>query len=149
MPIIDVRNLVKIYKTGDIELRALDDVTCTINKGEFVCIMGPSGSGKSTMMNILGCLDVLTSGQYILDGIDVKDQNKAKLADIRNHEIGFVFQGYNLLQRADAIENVELPLLYRGISGSKRTKAAKEALDRVGLGDRIHHRPSQMSGGQQ
>ena len=97
MAIIDVKNLVKIYKTGDIELRALDDVTCTINKGEFVCIMGPSGSGKSTMMNILGCLDVLTSGQYILDGTDVKNQNKAGLADIRNREIGFVFQGYNLL----------------------------------------------------
>ncbi|MBQ9629302.1 MAG: ATP-binding cassette domain-containing protein, partial [Synergistaceae bacterium] len=135
MAIIDVKNLVKIYKTGDIELRALDDVTCTINKGEFVCIMGPSGSGKSTMMNILGCLDVLTSRQYILDGTDVKNQNKAGLADIRNREIGFVFQGYNLLPRADAIENVELPLLYRGMVSSKRSKAAKEALDRVGLGD--------------
>ena len=149
MAIIEVKNLVKIYKTGDIELRALDDVTCTINKGEFVCIMGPSGSGKSTMMNILGCLDVLTSGQYILDGNDIRNQNKAGLADIRNREIGFVFQGYNLLPRADAIENVELPLPYRGMISSKRSKAAKEALERVGLGDRIHHKPSQMSGGQQ
>lgn len=149
MAIIEVKNLVKIYKTGDIELRALDDVTCSINKGEFVCIMGPSGSGKSTMMNILGCLDVLTSGQYMLDGNDIKNQNRAGLADIRNREIGFVFQGYNLLPRADAIENVELPLLYRGVTGSKRRKMATEALDRVGLGDRIHHKPNQMSGGQQ
>ncbi len=149
MAIIEVENLVKIYKTGDIELRALDGVTCSIDKGEFVCIMGPSGSGKSTMMNILGCLDVLTSGKYILDGISVKGQSRAALADIRNHKIGFVFQGYNLLQKADALENVEMPLMYRGISSSIRRKMAKEALESVGLGDQIHKRPLQMSGGQQ
>lgn len=149
MAIIDVKDLTKIYRTGDIELKALNEVTCSINQGEFVCIMGPSGSGKSTMMNILGCLDVLTSGQYLLDGIDIKDQNRAALADIRNQKIGFVFQGYNLLPRADALENVEMPLMYRGVPSSVRTKAAKEALERVGLGERIHHRPVQMSGGQQ
>ena len=149
MAIIQVENLVKIYKTGDVELRALDGVTCSINKGEFVCIMGPSGSGKSTMMNILGCLDVLTDGKYILDGISVKGQSRSALADIRNHKIGFVFQGYNLLQKADALENVEMPLIYRGVPSSKRRKMAKEALESVGLGDRIHNRPLQMSGGQQ
>ena len=149
MAIIEVKNLVKIYKTGDIELRALDDVTCSINQGEFVCIMGPSGSGKSTMMNILGCLDVLTSGTYILDGVSVKGQSRAALADIRNHKIGFVFQGYNLLQKADALENVEMPLMYRGVPSQQRKKLAKEALESVGLGDRIHNRPLQMSGGQQ
>ena len=147
--IIEVKNLVKIYKTGDIELRALDGVTASIDKGEFVCIMGPSGSGKSTMMNILGCLDVLTEGEYILDGISVKNQNRAALADIRNHKIGFVFQGYNLLQRADALENVEMPLMYRGVPSSKRKKLAKEALESVGLKEQIHKRPVQMSGGQQ
>ena len=147
--IIEVKNLVKIYKTGDIELRALDGVSTSINRGEFVCIMGPSGSGKSTMMNILGCLDVLTEGEYILDGISVKNQNRAALADIRNHKIGFVFQGYNLLQRADALENVEMPLMYRGVPSSKRKKLAKEALESVGLEEQIHKRPVQMSGGQQ
>ena len=149
MPIIEVKNLVKIYKTGDIELRALDGVTTSIDKGEFVCIMGPSGSGKSTMMNILGCLDVLTEGEYILDGVSVKNQNRAALADIRNHKIGFVFQGYNLLQKADALENVEMPLMYRGVPSSKRRKLAKEALESVGLETQIHKRPVQMSGGQQ
>lgn len=149
MAIVEVENLVKIYKTGDIELRALDSVTCSINEGEFVCIMGPSGSGKSTMMNILGCLDVLTSGKYILDGISVKGQSRAALADIRNHKIGFVFQGYNLLQKADALENVEMPLMYRGVPSSERTKLAKEALESVGLAEQMHKRPVQMSGGQQ
>lgn len=149
MAIIEVENLVKIYKTGDIELRALDGITCSINRGEFVCIMGPSGSGKSTMMNILGCLDVLTSGSYILDGISIQGQSRAALADIRNHKIGFVFQGYNLLQKADAIENVEMPLMYRGVASSKRRKMAKEALESVGLGEQMYKRPVQMSGGQQ
>lgn len=149
MSIIEVKNLVKIYKTGDIELRALNDVSFKIEKGEFVCVMGPSGSGKSTMMNILGCLDVATSGTYELDGVDVKNQDKAGLADIRNKELGFVFQGFNLLPRVDAVENVELPLLYRGVKSSERRKAAIKALERVGLGERLHHRPSQMSGGQQ
>ena len=149
MSIISVKNLVKIYKTGDVELHALDGVSFDIQKGEFVCVMGPSGSGKSTMMNILGCLDVPTSGVYELDGVDVKNQNKAELADIRNQKLGFVFQGFNLLPRVDAVENVELPLLYRGIKGSERRKAAVNALERVGLGQRLHHRPAQMSGGQQ
>ena len=149
MSIIEVKNLVKIYKTGDIELRALDDVSFKIERGEFVCVMGPSGSGKSTMMNILGCLDVPTDGHYELDGVDVKNQTKAELADIRNQKLGFVFQGFNLLPKADAVENVELPLLYRGVSGSKRRKAAVNALERVGLGERLHHKPAQMSGGQQ
>ena len=149
MSIIEVRDLVKVYKTGDIELHALDGVSFKIERGEFVCVMGPSGSGKSTMMNILGCLDVPTSGHYELDGVDVKDQNKAELADIRNQKLGFVFQGFNLLPKIDAVENVELPLLYRGVSGSQRRKAAVNALERVGLGERLHHKPAQMSGGQQ
>ncbi|MBQ9526386.1 MAG: ABC transporter ATP-binding protein [Fretibacterium sp.] len=149
MPIIEVKDLVKIYKTGDVELRALDEVSFSVERGEFVCVMGPSGSGKSTMMNILGCLDVATSGTYALDGIDVKDQNKAQLADVRNQKLGFVFQGFNLLPKVDAVENVELPLLYRGVAANLRRKAAIEALERVGLGQRLHHRPAQMSGGQQ
>ena len=147
--IIEVKDLVKIYKTGDVELRALDTVSFSIQKGEFVCVMGPSGSGKSTMMNILGCLDVPTSGHYELDGVNVKNQNKAELADIRNRKLGFVFQGFNLLPKADAVENVELPLLYRGVNGFERRKAAVKALEQVGLGERLHHKPSQMSGGQQ
>ena len=147
--IIEVKNLVKIYKTGDIELRALNDVSFKIERGEFVCVMGPSGSGKSTMMNILGCLDVASSGSYELDGINVKTQNRAELADVRNHKLGFVFQGFNLLPKVDAVENVELPLLYRGVASAVRRKAAVEALERVGLGQRLHHRPAQMSGGQQ
>ncbi|MCR4818291.1 MAG: ABC transporter ATP-binding protein [Fretibacterium sp.] len=146
---IEVKDLVKIYKTGDVELRALNSVSFSVERGEFVCVMGPSGSGKSTMMNILGCLDVATSGTYALDGIDVKEQNKAELADVRNQKLGFVFQGFNLLPRVDAVENVELPLLYRGVAASVRRKAAIEALERVGLGQRLYHRPSQMSGGQQ
>lgn len=149
MGIIEIEELVKIYRTGDVELRALDGVSFSVQRGEFVCVMGPSGSGKSTMMNILGCLDVATSGTYRLDGIDVKDQDKAALADVRNLKLGFVFQGFNLLPKVDAVENVELPLLYRGVPGSQRRKAAMEALERVGLAQRMHHRPSQMSGGQQ
>ena len=149
MPIIEVKDLVKIYKTGDIELRALESVSFSVERGEFVCVMGPSGSGKSTMMNILGCLDVATDGSYELDGVDVKGQSRAELADVRNHKLGFVFQGFNLLPKVDAVENVELPLLYRGVPSSQRRKAAIEALERVGLGERLHHRPAQMSGGQQ
>ncbi|MBQ9565329.1 MAG: ABC transporter ATP-binding protein [Synergistaceae bacterium] len=146
---IEVANLVKVYKTGDIELRALDEVSFSVERGEFVCVMGPSGSGKSTMMNILGCLDVPTSGLYRLDGMDIGKQNRTELADVRNHKLGFVFQGFNLLPKVNAVENVELPLLYRGVPGSARRKAAIEALERVGLGERLHHRPAQMSGGQQ
>ncbi|MBQ7193656.1 MAG: ABC transporter ATP-binding protein [Synergistaceae bacterium] len=149
MSIIEVKDLTKVYVTGDIELRALDGVSFKVERGEFVCVMGPSGSGKSTMMNILGCLDVPTGGHYELDGVDVKDQTKAELADIRNQKLGFVFQGFNLLPKVDAVENVELPLLYRGVGSSARRKAAVKALERVGLGERLHHRPAQMSGGQQ
>ena len=149
MPIIEISGLSKVYKTGDIELRALDGVSFSVERGEFVCVMGPSGSGKSTMMNILGCLDVPTSGLYRLDGMDIGKQNRTELADVRNHKLGFVFQGFNLLPKVNAVENVELPLLYRGVPGSARRKAAIEALERVGLGERLHHRPAQMSGGQQ
>ena len=148
-PLIEVRDLVKIYHTGEVELRALDSVSFTVETGEFVCVMGPSGSGKSTMMNILGCLDVPSEGQYILDGVDVKNQNRAELARIRNRKLGFVFQGFNLLPRANAAENVELPLLYRNMPSAERHKAALGALERVGLGNRVRHKPSQMSGGQQ
>jgi putative ABC transport system ATP-binding protein len=147
--VIDVRGLVKTYHTGEVELRALDNVSFSVKKGEFVCVMGPSGSGKSTMMNILGCLDALSEGSYILDGVDIKHQGRSELAQIRNRKLGFVFQGFNLLPRANAIENVELPLLYRNIPGKERHRAALSALERVGLGNRVKHKPNQMSGGQQ
>ncbi len=149
MSIINVKELSKIYKTGDVELHALNSVSFSVERGEFVCVMGASGSGKSTMMNILGCLDVPTSGDYELDGVNVKKLNKAELADIRNQKLGFVFQGFNLLPKIDAVENVELPLIYRGVKSSERRKAAINALEKVGLGERLHHKPSQMSGGQQ
>ena len=149
MALLEVRDLLKIYRTGEMELRALDGVSFSVDWGEFVCVMGPSGSGKSTMMNILGCLDVPSGGRYVLDGVDVKEQSRAELARIRNHKLGFVFQGFNLLPRANAAENVELPLLYRGVPPSTRSKAALLALERVGLGNRALHRPSQLSGGQQ
>jgi putative ABC transport system ATP-binding protein len=147
--LIEVCDLVKIYRTGEMTLRALDGVSFSVEAGEFVCVMGPSGSGKSTMMNILGCLDVPSEGRYILDGIDVKKQNRSELARIRNRKLGFVFQGFNLLPRANAIENVEMPLLYRNVPSRERRKAALAALERVGLGNRVSHRPNQMSGGQQ
>jgi putative ABC transport system ATP-binding protein len=147
--LIEVSGLVKVYRSGEMTLRALDDVSFSVEAGEFVCVMGPSGSGKSTMMNILGCLDVPSEGRYILDGIDVKKQSRSELARIRNRKLGFVFQGFNLLPRANAIENVEMPLLYRNVPGRERRKAALAALERVGLGNRVEHRPNQMSGGQQ
>ena len=149
MSLIDVRDIVKIYTTGDIELRALDGVSFSVEAGEFVSIMGHSGSGKSTMMNILGCLDVPTSGAYFLDGKEVSALSKDELAGIRNRKIGFVFQGFNLLSRSTALENVELPLIYAGVPAKTRRERAQTALERVGLGDRMKHRPSQMSGGQQ
>jgi putative ABC transport system ATP-binding protein len=149
MPLIEVRNLSKVYRAGEVDLRALDDVSFTVERGEFVCVMGPSGSGKSTMMNILGCLDVPTEGSYVLDGVNVKRRSRAELAVIRNRSLGFVFQGFNLLPRANALENVELPLLYRNIGGLERRNAASEALRRVGLENRANHRPNQLSGGQQ
>jgi putative ABC transport system ATP-binding protein len=150
--LIHTRDLVKIYRMGDTEIRALDRISIDIGKGEFVAVMGPSGSGKSTFMNVLGCLDRPTSGQYFLDGRDVSRMSKDELAAVRNLKIGFVFQGFNLLSRTTALDNVELPLLYNGGSRMKtaeRHKRAMDSLNAVGLGDRHHHYPNQLSGGQQ
>ena len=149
MILIDVYDIVKIYRTGDVELRALDGVSFSVEQGEFVSIMGHSGSGKSTMMNVLGCLDVPDGGTYFLDGKEVGSLPKDILAGIRNRKIGFVFQGFNLLPKATALENVELPLIYAGVQGKVRKERGRAALDRVGLADRMGHRPNQMSGGQQ
>jgi len=146
--VINIKDLTKVYNMGEIEVEALRGITFKIKKGEVVSIMGPSGSGKSTLMNILGCLDRLTSGEYILDGEDVSNLNDDQLAQIRNQKVGFVFQNFNLLSRSTALANVELPLRYAGLT-SNRTELATEALDSVGLGDRIHHKPSELSGGQQ
>ncbi|MFA7620958.1 MAG: ABC transporter ATP-binding protein [Aminobacteriaceae bacterium] len=147
--LIDARDIVKIYRTGDVELRALDSVSFSIDRGEFVSIMGHSGSGKSTMMNILGCLDVPDEGEYRLNGHSVGGMTSDSLARIRNSTIGFVFQGFNLLPRATALENVELPLIYAGVHARERRERGVSALERVGLADRIGHRPNQLSGGQQ
>ncbi len=148
--LIDIKDLYKIYNEGqESEVRALDGVSLQINRGEFVAIVGASGSGKSTMMNVLGCLDVPTRGEYILNGIQVTSLKDRELARIRNREIGFIFQGYNLLQDLDALDNVILPLIYRGTSIFEREELAMDALARVGMDGRAHHRPSQMSGGQQ
>ncbi|MGB2714294.1 MAG: ABC transporter ATP-binding protein [Vicinamibacterales bacterium] len=152
MPVISVRDLVKTYVVGEVTVRALRGANMDIDAGEFVAVTGPSGSGKSTLMHILGCLDRPTSGQYLLDGKDVSRMSKDELAAIRNRKIGFVFQGFNLLSRTTALDNVELPLLYNGGSRMKtveRHKRAMAALDAVGLGDRQHHYPNQLSGGQQ
>lgn len=149
MKLIELKDIGKVYKLGDIEVHALCDVSLTIEKGEFVSIMGPSGSGKSTFMNILGCLDKPTTGQYILEGVDVSKLSRDELARVRNKKIGFVFQGFNLLPRTSAIENVELPMLYNGIPAKLRREKAMEALRVVGLEGRGHHHPSQLSGGQQ
>ena len=148
--LIDIKDLYKIYNEGqESEVRALDGVSLQIDQGEFVAIVGASGSGKSTMMNVLGCLDVPTRGEYVLNGTDVTSLKDRELARIRNREIGFIFQGYNLLQDLDALDNVILPLIYRGTSVFEREEIAMSALARVGMDDRAHHRPSQMSGGQQ
>ncbi len=144
---IEIEHVSKVYRTGEIELRALDDVTLRIDDGDMVAIMGPSGSGKSTMMNILGCLDVPSSGSYRLDGIDVSSLRDNRLADIRNRKIGFVFQSFNLIPRTSALRNVELPMVYGGTRN--RRARARAALDRVGLGDRVDHLPNELSGGQQ
>lgn len=147
--LVVVDNLHKRYILGDQEVNALQGVTFSIEKGDFVSIMGPSGSGKSTMMNMLGCLDVPTSGSYHLDGKDVARMKPDELARVRRDSLGFVFQGFNLLPRTTALENVELPMVYSGVPSGERKKRASEALKRVGLGDRQDHRPHQMSGGQQ
>ena len=148
--LIEIQDIFKIYNEGkESEVRALDGVSLQIDRGEFVAIVGQSGSGKSTMMNVLGCLDVPTYGTYLLDGTQVTELSDRQLARIRNREIGFIFQGYNLIQELDALENVTLPLIYQGISVFDREDRAMEALARVGMADRAHHRPSEMSGGQQ
>ena len=145
---IKAENIVKIYKNGKLEVEALRGVSLNVDKGEFVAIMGASGSGKSTMMNILGCLDRLTSGRYLLDGEDVSALSGKRLAAVRNKKIGFVFQSFNLLPKLNALQNVELPMVYAGVSGSERRKKAMAALERVGLAERYNHRPNEMSGGQ-
>ncbi|MDR1471645.1 MAG: ABC transporter ATP-binding protein [Synergistaceae bacterium] len=146
---IQVKDLVKTYKSGDSELRALDGVSFSIDRGEFVAIMGPSGSGKSTTMNMLGCLDTPTEGTYILDGRDVSKLSGDDLAHVRNAALGFVFQGFNLLPRLSALDNVALPLVYARADSGERARRAERALDRVGLAPRMKHKPNQLSGGQQ
>jgi putative ABC transport system ATP-binding protein len=146
---IGINNVRKIYQMGETEVRALDGVNVHIDKGEMTAIMGPSGSGKSTLLSILGCLDVPTSGAYSLDGINVENMSDDQLAAVRSHKIGFVFQQFNLLARTSALENVMLPLTYSGVPGKERRQRAEEALDKVGLHDRMHHRPNELSGGQQ
>lgn len=146
---IDLKDIYKIYIDGDAEIRALDGVTLHIDKGEFVAIVGQSGSGKSTCMNIIGCLDVPTSGTYSLNGVDASTLTEDEQAEIRNKTLGFIFQQYNLIPKLNLLENVELPLIYRGYPPKKRTELATHALERVGLGDRLKKFPSQLSGGQQ
>lgn len=148
-PLIQVQDLVKVYSLGEVEVQALRGVSLSIHRGEFVAIMGASGSGKSTFMNILGFLDQPTSGQYLLEGMNGENLSRDELAEIRNRKIGFVFQGFNLLSRTAAIENVELPLIYAGTSVSKRKEMAQKALAAVGLKGREYHQPNQLSGGEQ
>jgi putative ABC transport system ATP-binding protein len=148
-PVISLEMVTKTYTVGDIQVRALRGITTTVERGEYVAIMGQSGSGKSTLMNIIGCLDVPTSGRYRLSGLDAGVADEDELADLRNREIGFVFQSFNLIPRTRALANVELPLAYAGLPRSQRRRRAREALDEVGLADRIDHLPSELSGGQQ
>ena len=148
--LIEIKDIYKIYNEGkESEVRALDGVSLTIDRGEFVAIIGASGSGKSTLMNILGCLDIPSYGDYHLDGQDITDQSDRQLAHIRNKEIGFIFQGYNLIPALTAYENVELPLIYQGVSILKRRNIVMDALEKVGMADRWKHKPAEMSGGQQ
>lgn len=148
-PLIRIEKLSKWYKMGGETVRALDQVSLTVDQGDFVAIIGPSGSGKSTLMNMIGCLDVPSSGDYWLDGQEISKMNDNQLAEIRNQKIGFIFQGFNLLPRLTALENVELPLIYRGVPARKRRELAFASLEKVGLGDRVDHRPVELSGGQQ
>jgi putative ABC transport system ATP-binding protein len=147
-PVIQLQEIRRVYIMGDTEVHALDGVSLEIKKNEYVAIMGPSGSGKSTLMNIIGCLDTPTSGIYLFNGINVSEMNDNQLAKIRNKEIGFVFQTFNLLARSDALHNVELPLIYGGVPASERKRLAMEALAKVGLAERMHHKPNELSGGQ-
>ena len=146
--LIDIQNLKKIYQTELIEVAALRGINLQVEKSEFVAIMGPSGSGKSTLMNILGCLDIPSEGQYLFNSVDITRLNDDELSAIRNKHIGFIFQSFNLLPRLSALHNVELPLMYAGIDKARRQGLAKTALEKVGLADRMHHRPSELSGGQ-
>ena len=146
--LIRISNLNKIYDSGAVQVHALKNIDLTIEKGEFVAIMGHSGSGKSTLMNILGCLDRPTDGQYLLDGIDISQQSNDELSDIRNQKIGFVFQAFNLIPRTSALKNVELPMIYAKVPGKARLERAKQLLDKVGLGQRMDHMPNELSGGQ-
>jgi putative ABC transport system ATP-binding protein len=151
MPLVDMQKIVKIYASGDVEVRALDAIDLTVHAGEFVAVIGPSGSGKSTLMNILGCLDRPTSGTYRLDGVDVSEMSANQRAEIRNSRLGFVYQNFNLLSRTTALENVELPLIYgqAPLSSRQRRELAREIIHRVGLDGREKHTPAQLSGGQQ
>lgn len=146
--LIDIKNLYKVYDLGEVQVAALNGVDVTIAKNEYVAIMGPSGSGKSTLMNIIGCLDVPSDGEYILNNKRVSEMVDDELAEIRNKEIGFVFQTFNLLPRANALHNVELPLIYNGTARTRRKEIARETLEKVGLGNRMHHKPNELSGGQ-
>ncbi len=146
--VIQIKDLKRVYQMGDTEVRALDGVTFDIHRNEYIAIMGPSGSGKSTMMNLIGCLDTPSEGEYILNGHRVSEMDDRELADVRNREIGFVFQTFNLLARTDCLANVELPLIYAGMAGSERKTRATEVLTKVGLGDRLDHKPNELSGGQ-
>jgi putative ABC transport system ATP-binding protein len=148
-PVIEMRGITKVYGSGDTEVRALDGVDLVVDPGDYVAIMGASGSGKSTLMNIVGCLDIGSSGQYLLDGIDVRRVPESRLALVRNRKLGFVFQSFNLVPRTSALRNVELPLAYAGVSRPERRRSAVEALTLVGLDDRLEHQPSELSGGQQ
>ncbi|MFZ5595778.1 MAG: ABC transporter ATP-binding protein [Bacillota bacterium] len=147
--VIDAKNIVKVFKNGSEELRVLDDINIRVMEGDFTAILGPSGSGKTTLMNILGCLDLPTSGEYYLDGIDVLKAKDNELAEIRNKKIGFVFQKFNLLPRLSALQNVMMPLLYRGVREDEAMVRAREKLELLGLGDRLKHKPNELSGGQQ
>lgn len=147
-PLIKVEGITKVYQVGEQEVRALDGVDLTIERGEYIALMGPSGSGKSTLMNVLGCLDTPTDGKYVLNGNEVEVLTEDELADIRNREIGFVFQTFNLLPRYTSLENVSLPMIYGGFTKSERVQRGTEVLNQVGLGDRVGHRPNELSGGQ-